>query len=228
MYGEGQTRGRVSILKKEMASNQACCNIVINDKEANYEYVYYFLKSQYNQIRALSSGVRKNLNSDNIKNLEILLPSKRSYQNDVAEILSEIDRKIITILKEKQNIIPVNINWLGNWKKRMSKKKFLKDAENLIIKNGKLFEIGTKLNSKKLPKHQFMGIIKLKKKTFDKCYVFFKKLKNKKIDMTSFINLCIKNEIMILKVKKYRSYWYEIDTAADQKFAEYDIKKKLV
>lgn len=94
MYGEGQTRGRVSILKKEMASNQACCNIVINDKEANYEYVYYFLKSQYNQIRSLSSGVRKNLNSDNIKNLEILLPSKRSYQNDVAEILSEIDRKI--------------------------------------------------------------------------------------------------------------------------------------
>ena len=94
MYGEGKTRGRVSILKKEMASNQACCNIVINDKEANYEYVYYFLKSQYKQIRALSSGVRKNLNSDNIKNLEIFLPSKRSYQNDVAEILSEIDRKI--------------------------------------------------------------------------------------------------------------------------------------
>lgn len=94
MYGEGQTRGRVSILKKEMTTNQACCNLVIDDKEANYEYVYYFLKNQYKQIRAFSSGVRKNLNSDNIKNLEIFLPSKRSYQNDVAKVLSEIDKKI--------------------------------------------------------------------------------------------------------------------------------------
>ena len=28
MYGEGKTRGNVSILKEPMATNQACCNLV--------------------------------------------------------------------------------------------------------------------------------------------------------------------------------------------------------
>src|SRR5688572_6870828 len=31
MYGEGRTRGNVSILKAEMTTNQACCNIVIDN-----------------------------------------------------------------------------------------------------------------------------------------------------------------------------------------------------
>ena len=39
----------------------------------------------------------------------------------------------------------------------------LYDAENLIVKKNKIFEIGTKLNRSKLPEYQFMGIIKLKK-----------------------------------------------------------------
>ncbi len=74
MYGEGRTRGNVSILKREMTTNQACCNVVIDPKKADYKYVYYFLKTQYNQLRNLSSGVRKNLNSNDIKEFEIRLP----------------------------------------------------------------------------------------------------------------------------------------------------------
>ncbi|HEI3304303.1 TPA: restriction endonuclease subunit S, partial [Escherichia coli] len=61
MYGEGKTRGNLSILKKSMATNQACCNIEIDSDKADYEYVYYFLKTQYDELRQLSSGVRKNL-----------------------------------------------------------------------------------------------------------------------------------------------------------------------
>ena len=41
MYGEGRTRGNVSILKNEMTTNQACCNIVLDEEKADYEYVYY-------------------------------------------------------------------------------------------------------------------------------------------------------------------------------------------
>ena len=107
----------------------------------------------------------------------------------------------------------------------MSFKKVLKDAENLIVRNNNLIEIGTKLDKSKLPKSQFMGIIKIKKKSFEKCYDFFKKIKNKKIDMTSFINLCVVNKIINLEIKKYNSYWYEIDTESDLIFAEKDIKK---
>ena len=94
MYGEGRTRGNVSILKAEMTTNQACCNIVIDNKKANYEYVYYFLKTQYINLRSLSSGVRKNLNSNDIKEFEIRLPNEMQTQQKIAKVLSNLDAKI--------------------------------------------------------------------------------------------------------------------------------------
>ena len=86
------------------------------------------------------------------------------------------------------------------------KKNILKDAENLIVKKNIVSEIGTKLRIKKLPKYQFMGIIKLRKNTFKKCYEYFNKLNDEKIDMTSFLNLCIKNNILNLSVQKYKVF----------------------
>lgn len=94
MYGEGKTRGSVSILKNEMTTNQACCNIELDKKKADYEYVYYYLTTQYNQLRNLSSGVRKNLNSNDIKNFEIRIPEKLDDQRKIASVLSSLDTKI--------------------------------------------------------------------------------------------------------------------------------------
>ena len=50
-------------------------------------------------------------------------------------------------------------------------------------------------------------------------------IKNNRIDMTSFLNLCIKNKILSLKIKKYKKYWYEIDTISDFNFAQRELKK---
>ena len=94
MYGEGKTRGNVSIIKREMATNQACCNIELDSNIANFEYVYYFLKTQYNELRNLSSGVRKNLNSEDIKNFVIRLPGNLTEQEKIAAVLSALDAKI--------------------------------------------------------------------------------------------------------------------------------------
>jgi type I restriction enzyme S subunit len=94
MYGEGKTRGNVSIIKSAMATNQACCNIEIDPELADFEYVYYFLKTQYNELRNLSSGVRKNLNSEDIKNFIIRLPNDLADQKKIASILSSLDAKI--------------------------------------------------------------------------------------------------------------------------------------
>lgn len=94
MYGEGKTRGNVSIIKNEMATNQACCNIEIDPELADFEYVYYFLKTQYSELRNLSSGVRKNLNSEDIKNFVIRLPDDFADQKKIASILSSLDAKI--------------------------------------------------------------------------------------------------------------------------------------
>ncbi|EAY1188370.1 restriction endonuclease subunit S [Salmonella enterica subsp. diarizonae] len=94
MYGEGKTRGNLSILKKSMATNQACCNVEIDSDKADYEYVYYFLKTQYDELRQLSSGVRKNLNSNDIKNYPIRLPSSLDEQRKIACVLKVLDDKI--------------------------------------------------------------------------------------------------------------------------------------
>ncbi len=94
MYGEGKTRGNVSIIKSEMATNQACCNIELDPNFVDYEYVYYFLKTQYNELRNLSSGVRKNLNSNDIKNFVIRLPIELEDQKKIAAVLSVLDAKI--------------------------------------------------------------------------------------------------------------------------------------
>ena len=156
-----------------------------------------------------------------------LFLSKKLIKQDVVVIYGDVifNSNIYKLLKPKKNILPVNINWLSNWKKRMSFKNVLNDAENLVLKKKFLLEIGTKINKKKLPKYQFMGIIKLKKESYLKCFDYFKTLKNKKIDMTSFINLCISNKIISLNIKKYGSYWYEIDTVSDHRLAEKEIKR---
>jgi type I restriction enzyme S subunit len=93
MYGEGQTRGNVSIIMREMATNQACCNIIVDEKKADYRFVYYWLKNNYLQLRILASGVRKNLNSEDIKSFPIKYPDL-PIQKCIADILFCIDKKI--------------------------------------------------------------------------------------------------------------------------------------
>lgn len=93
MYGEGKTRGNLSIIKKPMTTNQACCNVQIDPLQADFEYVYYYLKTQYDELRNLSSGVRKNLNSNDIKNYPIDLPVV-GVQKKIAAVLSSLDAKI--------------------------------------------------------------------------------------------------------------------------------------
>mgnify|MGYP001090042042 FL=1 len=121
---------------------------------------------------------------------------------------------VYNLLNKKGDIIPLNINWLKIWKKRMITKNIKNDAENISIKNNYLSSIGGKIG-KKYPKYQYMGIFKLSNKTYSDLNKFFKVIKNSKIDMTSFLNTSIINKKIKLKVKKYKSYWYEIDNKKD-------------
>ncbi len=129
------------------------------------------------------------------------------------------DDKIYKMLKKDIDFLPLNINWKKNWLKRMSFSKMILDAENIIIKKDYIYKIGTKLNSKKLPKYQFMGLIKLRRETFFRLFKFYKKLKQPSIDMTSFLNLAINKNFLKLRYQKYKSFWHEIDTIQDIKAA---------
>ena len=93
------------------------------------------------------------------------------------------------------------------------------DAEDLITSKSKVISIGNKIIDKK-PKLQFMGLIKIKYKDFIKLYKFFKTLNNPTIDMTSFLDIALKNKIISLGYFETSRYWFEIDNAKDKKIAE--------
>ena len=85
------------------------------------------------------------------------------------------DDKIFKMLKKNYTSIIVKTNWYNYWKQRMSNKKILDDAEDLVIKKGYVKTIGGKIN-KNIPKNQFMGLIKITYRDFKKLKVFFYRL----------------------------------------------------
>ena len=94
MYGQGDTAGRVAINKIPLCTNQACCNLVIDENKADYEFVYYNLCTLYDKLVSLKNGgAQPNLNAGLIKNLEISLPPL-STQKRIADILSAYDNLI--------------------------------------------------------------------------------------------------------------------------------------
>ena len=109
--------------------------------------------------------------------------------------------------------MPLNSNWLNLWKKRMNYKNIIKDAENIVTKNNYITEIGTKIK-KKLPLLQYMGLIKLSNKSFNNLFNYYK-TKDKKIDLTSFINDSIKSKKVKINFFKTKKEWMEIDNIMD-------------
>ncbi len=91
MYGDGDTAGNVAINKIELTTNQACCNLIIDNKKAYYRYVYFYLKANYtNLINLKLGGSQQNLNATTIK--RIGFPSvSLEVQHKIAAILSAYD-----------------------------------------------------------------------------------------------------------------------------------------
>lgn len=92
MYGA--TAGKSCIVKVPMTTNQACCNLTINDEVADYEFVYYTLKNDYTTLASLANGgAQQNLNAQIIKDYVLKMPSLAD-QRRIVSILSSLDRKI--------------------------------------------------------------------------------------------------------------------------------------
>ena len=100
MYGQGDTAGRVAINKIPLTTNQACCNLTIDEKKADYEFIYYQLCILYYKMVSLKAGAAQpNLNAQIIKNLEVLLPALPT-QHRIATILSRYDSLIENYQKQ--------------------------------------------------------------------------------------------------------------------------------
>lgn len=112
-------------------------------------------------------------------------------------------------------VITADINWKKLWDLRF--KNPLDDAETFKTKNGILTEIGKKTKNINNIEAQYMGLLKLTKKGWDKMYEIydsFDKQKQNSIDMTAMLNELLSNKISIA-VTYVNGGWCEADTYSD-------------
>jgi type I restriction enzyme S subunit len=104
MYGQGKTRGNVGILSIEATTNQAC-GVLRPNENYNSIFVFFLLKSMYNELRQLSrGGNQENLNLDIIKKFPIYFPPK-SLQDSFEKIILKFDLiKQIIIQKHSETL----------------------------------------------------------------------------------------------------------------------------
>ena len=197
--------GRGSRLNK-ITRDKPKCLIKIKNKKTIIDFISENFFKKGNNI--IVTGYKSHLIVDHLKNLNVrfvknknylktnmveslMLTKKKLRPGNIIIVYGDIyfDKKILDKIKKiRGNIVPVNANWLKSWKKRYNTlKKIKNDAEDLKVSKEKIKNIGNKIVGK-LPKFQYMGILKIERKTFYKLEKFYKKMNNKKISLTHFIN----------------------------------------
>ena len=94
LAGQGKTRGTVAITEKEVCTNQSLAGI-ITDNTVDSEYLFYYLETQYDNLRILSSGdgTRGGLNLQLINDYLVPTPSL-DKQKFIATFGTLIDKNI--------------------------------------------------------------------------------------------------------------------------------------
>lgn len=99
LAGQGKTRGLVARIKISLSTNQSLATLIPKDIIIN-DYMYYYLESQYNKLREVSSGdgSRGGLNKEILKRYPIVIPPI-PIQEQVVSILDKFD-KLVNDIKE--------------------------------------------------------------------------------------------------------------------------------
>lgn len=92
MYGE--TAAKVAINKIPLTTNQACCNLIIDNNKANYEFIFYSIWNKYEELKNIAVGAaQQNLSVGVTVNFLLSLPPLPE-QTAIASVLSSLDDKI--------------------------------------------------------------------------------------------------------------------------------------
>ena len=99
MAGQGRTRGMAAITEIELCTNQSICSIVNNEK-IDAEYLLYFLKLQYNELRRASTNTdgRGGLNLKIIGNYPIIIPPV-GLQKRFANFVEQVNKSKVEVQK---------------------------------------------------------------------------------------------------------------------------------
>ena len=86
----GATAARSAINKIPLTTNQHCCNLQIDDAQANYRYVFFWVSSKYEELKAFGRGARSDLNAKLIKDFPVPVPSL-DEQRRIVSLLDKFD-----------------------------------------------------------------------------------------------------------------------------------------
>lgn len=102
MYGA--TAAKVAYSLIDLTTNQACCNLIIDEDKANSQFVYYYIQSSYEELLNLACGAaQQNLSVGVIGDFPIYLPPL-DEQKRIASILSSLDDKIDLLNRENATL----------------------------------------------------------------------------------------------------------------------------
>lgn len=234
--------GRGSRLNKENRKKPKCLTKIYKENT-----IIDFIKKKFTFFKNIivTTGYKSHLLKNHLGKLKIKYVKNEKYKkSNMVESLMLCKNKLVNgnliiiygdiffdgklikkIMRIKGNVIPLNSLWLKSWKKRYrSIKKIKMDAEDVKVSKKNIVSIGGKIG-KKLPKYQYMGIIKIDQNSFRKLRKFYNSLNDINISMTKFINASIKSKVTNFKYIKSKDYWFEVDNYEDLKFLRKEIQK---
>ena len=101
LAGQGKTRGTVAITRMELCTNQSLCAIIPDQSMVVPEYLYFYLKGQYFNLRQVSAGdgTRGGLTLKHIESYKVPVISL-DRQHKIVEILDTFEAMIANIKEE--------------------------------------------------------------------------------------------------------------------------------
>ena len=103
MYGQGKTRGQISELRIEAATNQACATIQLYDTDDIFlrKYVKLVFKKMYDEIRSLAQGgAQPNLHLSKVSNTLFPLPPVKEQE----EIVNKVESLLASVTELENQI----------------------------------------------------------------------------------------------------------------------------
>lgn len=123
LAGQGKTRGTVAINKIPLCTNQSIGAILPSEKYDS-DYLYFFMDSQYDNLRSISSGDggRGGLTKKLLLSYEIVAPKDKEEQKNIAKALTDIDlliRELQEIISKKRAILQGTMQELLTARRRL-------------------------------------------------------------------------------------------------------------
>jgi type I restriction enzyme S subunit len=93
LAGQGKTRGTVARTRIPLCTNQSLCSLVVRDGAVDSDFLYYYLTTQYKQLRNVSSGdgTRGGLNLQMIRSYRAPIPPL-TIQQRIVKVLDNFTK----------------------------------------------------------------------------------------------------------------------------------------